>query len=142
MKNLNLEFRDNFKRAKTTFGIGNTIVMVTPPLNEDYWVFRIKLHEDQALVAFPKFGLIGIGFAIEEDWNTNLPSTCGDVEIYNHIKCNKKYKEITRKTCIEAIIILQKAADYYIKNEMTAEELSNEESYISYMNTLATFVQK
>jgi hypothetical protein len=122
MKKLQLEFRDEFRKAKDNFKVGRMIIVMTPPLDEDYWVFRIKLHEDQSLVAFPKFGTLGIGFAQEEDWNTNLPYQCTTIDIYNHIKCNKKYKEISRAECIQAIQILQKASKYYKENEMPKED--------------------
>ena len=49
------------------------VLMVTPALSESYWAYRVKLSDKQAMLGFPKFGTIGIGFAIEEDWNTNLP---------------------------------------------------------------------
>jgi hypothetical protein len=65
------------------------------------------LYRDQAIVCFPKFGLIGCGFALEEDWNTNLPLGCSAEEIYAHIAHNKKYKHITEDECIAAIKLLQ-----------------------------------
>ena len=141
MKKLELEFRDKFKSTKTAFAAGNIVIMMTPPLDKDYWIFRIKLLADQALVAFPKFGTIGIGFAIEDDWNTNLPWNCECEEIYNHIKCNKKYKGITKKTCVKAINILKKASEYYVKNEMVEEEYATEEAGLIYMDKLKNFVQ-
>ena len=117
MKKLELEFRNEFKKKQDTFQTGKVVIMMTPPLDDDYWVFRIKLHADQALIAFPKFGTLGIGFAQEDDWNTNLPYSCKTEEIYNHIKKNKKYTQITKATCIEAIEILRKASEYYKKHE-------------------------
>lgn len=72
-------------------------------------LFKVELFKDQALIAFPKFSTIAIGFKEEEDENTNLPYVCDELEIYNHIKCNKFYKEIKKKTCIEAIKMLQVA---------------------------------
>jgi hypothetical protein len=111
MANLQLEFNANFQRANDTFrspeGWGLTI---TPPLDEDYWLFRVKLYEDQAILGFPKFHTIGIGFAQEEDWNTNLPYTCDAEQIYDHIKHNKEYEQITDEQCLEAIQLVQKAA--------------------------------
>ena len=59
---------------------------------------------------FPKFSTIGIGFVQEDDWNTNLPYTSTTETIYNHIKHNKKYKQITKAQVIKAIKMLQKAA--------------------------------
>ncbi len=83
--------------------------LVTPPIQEDYWVYRVPLSEKQAIVAFPKFGTIGIGFQQEEDWNTNLPYTCKAKEIYSHIAHNKGSKTITKKDCILAIEMIQEA---------------------------------
>ena len=117
MKKLELEFRNEFKKKQDTFQVGHTTIMMTPPLDDDYWVFRIKLHLEQALVAFPKFGTLGIGFAEELDWNTNLPYTCETEYIYKHIRRNKKYKQITKAKCIEAIEVLRKASTYYKTHE-------------------------
>jgi len=89
---------------------GGAYIMMTPTLGEDYWAFRVKLYKNQALLAFPKFGTIGIGFAQEEDWNINLPYAAPTEKIYNHIKHNKKYKQITKAQVIKAIKMLQKAA--------------------------------
>lgn len=77
---------------------------------EEEILFRIKMFQDQELIAFPKFSSIAISFLIEEDWNTNLPYKCDEEEIYDHIKCNKKYKEIKKKDCIKAIIMLKAAS--------------------------------
>ena len=117
MKKLELEFRNEFKKKQDSFKNGRVIIMMTPPLDDDYWVFRIVLHEEQALVAFPKFGTMGIGFTEEEDWNTNLPYSCEAEEIYKHIRINKKYKQITKAMCIEAIEVLRKASVYYKAHE-------------------------
>jgi hypothetical protein len=82
--------------------------MMTPDIDESYWLFRVALTENQAIVAFPKFGTFGIGFQVEKkDWNTNPPYTCDTEEIYNHIKINKGDKAITKKMCIDAIQTLQ-----------------------------------
>lgn len=86
------------------------VVMLTPPTDEDYWLFRVRVADGQAIVGFPKFGTIGIGFAVEEDWNTNLPYTSDAVEIYEHIKHNRGNKTITRKVCLAAIGMIQEAA--------------------------------
>jgi hypothetical protein len=85
-------------------------LMLTPPIDEDYWSFRVKLSDAQAIVGFPKFGTIGVGFAQEEDWNTNFPYTCTAEEIYGHIEHNKADDSISREDCIAAIRIVQEAA--------------------------------
>ena len=84
------------------------LVMVTPAIDENYWLFRVRLTDKQAIVGFPKFTTIGIGFQMEEDWNTNLPYSCSAEEIYNHIKHNKADPTITKARCIEALKLLQK----------------------------------
>lgn len=105
-----LEINRDFVAVDTTIDLGNNAsVMTTPPLDEDYWIFRVKLHEDQAIVGFPKFTTIGIGFAQEEDWNTNLPYTCDAQQIFDHIKHNKKYEEISDESCINAIQLIKNA---------------------------------
>lgn len=85
----------NSKCADKTVKFMNGQVMMTPPIDENYWLFRVELHKDQAVIGFPKFLQIGIGMAQEEDRNTNLPSHCTATEITNHIKKNRKYKEVT-----------------------------------------------
>lgn len=109
MVELKLEISETFVKAKDGFNTSKLSVLITPPLDEDYWVFRVKLYEDQSIVAFPKFTTYGIGFAIEEDWNTNLPYRCPTEEIYKHIAHNKKYKQIKKSDCIKAIEMLRKA---------------------------------
>lgn len=94
---------------------GDNRIMITPPLSEDYYFFRVHLFKDQYLLAFPKFNTIGIGFAQEKDWNTNLPYTCDKEEIYKHIKHNKKYKEIKKSEVIKAIELLQVASTVYME---------------------------
>jgi len=86
-------------------------IMTTPPSigKDDYWVFRIQVGKipvengGQAVVAFPKFCTLGIGFLREESWNTNLPASCGVDKIWEHIKCNKGRFGATDEECIEAI---------------------------------------
>ena len=65
MSNLQVEINANFVKANDSIQLDSTVLMITPPLDEDYWLFRVKLYEDQAIVGFPKFGTIGIGFAQE-----------------------------------------------------------------------------
>lgn len=84
-------------------------IMMTPSLGEDYWAYRVRVAEGQAIVAFPKFATIGIGFAVETDWNTNLPWTCGAQEIFDHIGHNKGHDSIADEDCIEAIKLIQAA---------------------------------
>jgi hypothetical protein len=86
---------------------GGSIIMITPPINESYWMYRVPLKHGQAIVAFPKFGTIGCGFAKEKDWNTNLPLDCPAEQIYSHIKHNKRFKDISDRECIDAIEALK-----------------------------------
>lgn len=142
MKELELEFRDGYHGKNHTFKVGNTTVMMTPMIDEDYWVFRVKLHEDQAVIAFPKFSTMGIGFAQEEDWNTNLPYRCQTKNICAHIWENRKYEEITRPMVMKAIQMLQKASKYYMENEKpTQENFGTKEDANAYIGRLFDFIK-
>lgn len=87
------------------------MLVIAPNLGDDYWSYRVRLSDTQAIVGFPKFFTIGIGFAIEDDdWNTNLPYTCPAQDIYDHIAGNKGDDNITRDDCLTAIRMIQTAA--------------------------------
>jgi hypothetical protein len=89
---------------------GGPRIMMSPAPGPDYWLFRVRVSDKQAILGFPKFFQIGIGFAVEDaDWNTNLPATCDAEEIYEHIKENKGDDAISRETCLEAIQMIQAA---------------------------------
>lgn len=85
-------------------------MMMTPAIDEEYWLYRVKLSETQSVVGFPKFGTIGIGFAVEDDWNTNLPYSCGTAEIATHIGHNKGDDAIADDDVLAAIKLIQDAA--------------------------------
>jgi hypothetical protein len=111
MEKLKLEVNPKFIDGdENIINLLGVTAMITPNLDEDYWQFRVRVHEDQEIVGFPKFMTIGIGFAKEDDWNTNLPYNCNTEEIFNHIKHNKRYASIPDETCIKAIKMIQKAA--------------------------------
>ena len=101
---LRLEVRD---QEDKTAHIGPFVI--TPGIDEDYWAYRVRLSETQAIVGFPKFSTVGIGFAQEEDWNTNLPYTCETDEIWRHIRHNKADDGISDEDCIAAIRLIQDA---------------------------------
>ena len=109
MSELILERRSERDKTPTLSG-ANSVVMLTPPIDEAYWSYRVRLTETQAIVGFPKFGTIGIGFAQEEDWNTNLPYTCDTTAIRWHIWHNRADEEITEESVDEAIAMVQAAA--------------------------------
>ena len=88
--------------------MGSSVLSITPPLNSRYFVARVPLFADQAILIFPKFFTVGSGFAQEDDRNTNLPLSRSAEEIYAHIKHNKKYVEITDEQCLSAIRDLQR----------------------------------
>ena len=87
--------------------VGN--IMITPPIDETYWAYRVRLSDEQSVIAFPKFFTIGIGFAQEEDWNTNLPYTCDACEIRDHILHNKGDESISDDDVLAAIRLIQDA---------------------------------
>lgn len=113
----NVEVRRDVLLKDNQFNVGNIQIITTPDINEDYWLFRISMHKDQYLNAFPKFGTIGIGFAVEEDWNTNLPYTCDTVQIADHIWDNRKYDEISKDALIANIAKLQSIIKKYVKEK-------------------------
>ena len=77
-------------------------------LGSDYWIMRVPLSDKQAVVAFPKFTTVGIGFQYEDDdWNVNLPYQCEAREIYNHIRRNKGDDSIPDESCVKAIEMLK-----------------------------------
>lgn len=98
-------------------------ILITPAISPDFWLFRVQLGKTQAIVGFPKFFTIGIGFAEEKDWNTNLPYSCSTEQIYEHIKHNKGDKSITKKQVLAAIAVVQQAATAVKAKE---KEKSNE----------------
>lgn len=89
---------------------GRGIIMMTPPIDEEYWAYRVRLSDTQAIVGFSKFSTIGIGFAEEEDWNTNLPYSVSAEGIFDHIKHNKGDDDILDEDCITAIQMIIDAA--------------------------------
>lgn len=109
------------RKQQEVKGLVSDGIMMTPPLDEDYWLFRVKLYKDQALLAFPKFTTFGIGFAQEENWNTNLPYQVDTEIIYDHIKHNKKYDEISKEEIIQAIKMLQEACKEYKENALNVK---------------------
>ena len=111
---LQLEINQNaegVERANNGAILAGGAIMVTPPVGENYWLMRVRVSPDQAIIGFPKFGTIGIGFAKEDfDWNTNLPYRCDTDVIWNHIKKNKGSKTIPKSRCVEAIRLIQAEA--------------------------------
>ena len=95
-------------QADGTTRLAGGLALVTPPIDEAYWTFRVQVSKNQAVIGFPKFNTIGIGFQHEDkDWNTNLPFTCETKKIYNHIADTRRGAD--PKTCIKAIQMIQAA---------------------------------
>lgn len=106
-----VEVNTSFQKATDSVDMGDKILMFTPPIGGNYWLFRVQLKYGQSIVAFPKFGTIGCGFAVEkDDWNTNLPIQCSAEKIYGHIAVNKGHKNITKASCLQAIRAIQRIA--------------------------------
>lgn len=108
---LTLETREQAD-ASPHFRFGNMQAVMTPPIDENYWAFRVRLGESgQAIVVFPKFGGWGCGFAQEEDWNTNLPVPYSSPqEVFDHIIHNKGDDAISDADVLEAIQMVHDAA--------------------------------
>jgi hypothetical protein len=95
-----VERRDQLDKT-ARFRSGDVTVSLSPPIGTDYWSYRVRVGHGQAVVAFPKFMTIGIGFATEDkDWNTNLPWTCDTDEILAHIAKNKDPDGVTDDSAI------------------------------------------
>lgn len=123
---MKLKLEVNKKFAPTTKDLGiiaDGLVMMTPAVGEkDFWMFRVKVSKAQAVIGFPKFGTIGVGFAVEDaDWNTNLPYSVPTEDLLKHIRKNKGDDSIPDDTCKEAIKMIQKAATEYKKASNTEE---------------------
>jgi hypothetical protein len=139
--NLTLEVNSSFKATKEDLGLSLSPCIITTPAigKKGYWLYRVKVSKTQAVIGFPKFYTIGIGFQKETDWNTNLPKfyTIGigfqketdwntnlpfkvpTKEIFNHIKENKG-KGPKDEDCIQAIQLIQNAA-----KKLTQTQLEN-----------------
>lgn len=107
---LELERRDQANKTGVV-GISETAsAMISPMVDEDYWEYRVRVSDEQAVVGFPKYTTIGVGFAVEDgSWNTNLPYTLDAEYIANHIDVNRP-KGLRRATVVEAIKLIQAAA--------------------------------
>ena len=90
------------------------------------WAYRVVLSEKQAIIGFPKFSTIGIGFAEEENWNTNLPFSCDTKEIFDHIAQNKGDDNISDEDCITAIGMIQQA----VKHDRAAQPFQDGREYL------------
>jgi hypothetical protein len=86
---LTLERRTQVDKTETVPIGGRDVAVFPPPVTEDYWAYRVVVADGQAVVGFPKFFTIGIGFAVEVDWNTNLPYTSEAIDIARHIWENR-----------------------------------------------------
>lgn len=106
---MTLQLEINAKQVRDPGAIPGGLVMVTPPVGApDYWLMRVRLSPRQAIVAFPKFMTVGIGFQNEEaDWNTNLPYAVPAWRIFEHIKANKGDDAIKDEDCIAAITLIR-----------------------------------
>lgn len=114
MSALRLEVKETPDTTGFYGGDSGPVVMVTPTIGEDYWIFRVPVSDSQAVIGFEKFGTVGIGFQVEEeDWNTNLPYTSDAAKILNHIRRNKGDDSISDDVCLEAIRLVQDAARRY-----------------------------
>lgn len=109
MSELKLEINARYEQSPKLKKLEERGILITPPIGGDNdWLFRVDVGHGQAVVGFLKFLTIGIGFQVEDDWNTNLPYRCEAEKIYEHIKKNKTDGP-TEEDCIEAIRMIQDA---------------------------------
>jgi hypothetical protein len=84
---------------------------LSPRLGENYWVYRVRVGGGQAILGFPKFRTIAVGFAIEDyDHNTNLPFRCSTAVIWEHIRHNRGPATATVEEMKAAIELICEAA--------------------------------
>jgi hypothetical protein len=114
-----MDIQINEKAVKDVTKVNEYVFVMRPDVTEN-WIARVPLANGQALIAFPKFGTVGIGFEKETDWNTNLPVTCSATTIYDHIKHNKGSRKITEEECLAAIEELRRIGCEYLKKPYTA----------------------
>jgi len=137
MKNLTLEINPSNVNKENTISFGKGVVSIFGPGDQEGWVFKVKVSETQAIVAFSKFGILGVGFLVEkEDGNTNLPYDNSANKLYEWIKCNKGDDAITDETCLGAIKMIQKACKHLKDLEMQPiyEVAMANESYLKGKN--------
>jgi len=102
---------------------GEFIFTVTPQSKGGRrWLFRVKLKYDQAILGFPKMGTIGIGFAKEEDWDFNVPCEESVDVIFDNIKSNKRYSDISEREVREAIQMVKAVAQRYLEERPHRED--------------------
>jgi hypothetical protein len=106
MSDLILERKD---QDNETGELAGGTVLIAPIVDEEYWAYRVRLSDTQAIIGFPKYTTIGIGFAVEEDWNSNLPYVESAEGIFGHIAHNKGDDSISDEDCLEAIRMIQAA---------------------------------
>ncbi len=113
MERLILEVKPQANKSPTIVS-PDAIIRMSPPVGGDYWKFRVQVAPNQAIVGFPKFTTVGIGFQIEEaDWNTNMPFTEPAERILKHIWVNRgpgNEGKAFRTRCLVAIGLIQSAA--------------------------------
>jgi len=109
---MKLLINNNFKADNDTNKLAKMGTLVTPSAGEkNFWLFKVQLTKKQAIIGFPKFTTVDIGFEVEEDWDVNLPYNYKTSEIYHHIKHNKgKDNKISPQSIKKAIKLIQGAA--------------------------------
>lgn len=46
---MQVEINTNFQKATDSFQVGNSTLAITPPIDDNYWIFRVKIFKDQAI---------------------------------------------------------------------------------------------
>jgi hypothetical protein len=100
------------KRPQKDRTIKSSTVLMMDPGTLDNWSYRVPVSKNQAIIGFPKFMTIGIGFEKEVDWNTNLPYSSDAESILAHIWHNRGSdgSKRFREKCLTAIRMIQEQA--------------------------------
>lgn len=98
------------RRAEPNRTINHGALSMTPLVEENYWSYRVRITDGQSIIGFPKLSTVGIGFAVEDDWNTNLPYGIRTAKIVRHICHNAGDDSITAAQMCEAVDLIRRAA--------------------------------
>lgn len=87
------------------------------------WLFRVDVGGGQAVIGFPKYTTIGVGFEQEpESGNTNLPYTTPAKALLNHSWCNRGGMTATPEEALRAFELVQEAAQEALGKPVKTED--------------------
>jgi hypothetical protein len=82
------------------------LLMITAPLQDDCWLFRVRLAEDIVLAAVPVFGGVNINLQSKESVECYMPYEAEGADILDTFRARTKNAQLDGK-CLKAIDMLQ-----------------------------------